>query len=143
MFLGRIKDAFDRNPELQNLLLDDFFKSAVENCQVCSPEPLARGPSGWASLWGIRFPPRSLGRVEICHFDGASYLSGGLCSRQESWRRAVSTGVQAGIPMPCFTTALSFYDGYRHEMLPANLIQVRTREAVAGRAPGVRASAVP
>lgn len=26
--------------------------------------------------------------------------------------------------MPCFTTALSFYDGYRHEMLPANLIQV-------------------
>lgn len=37
--------------------------------------------------------------------------------------------------MPCFTTALSFYDGYRHEMLPANLIQVRTREALAGRAP--------
>ena len=36
----------------------------------------------------------------------------------------VSTGVQAGIPMPCFTTALSFYDGYRHEVLPANLIQV-------------------
>lgn len=36
----------------------------------------------------------------------------------------ISTGVQAGIPMPCFTTALSFYDGYRHEMLPANLIQV-------------------
>lgn len=143
MFLGRIKDAFDRNPELQNLLLDDFFKSAVENCQVRSPEPLARGPSARASLWGIRFPPRSLGRVEICHFDGASYLFGGLCSRQESWRRAVSTGVQAGIPMPCFTTALSFYDGYRHEMLPANLIQVRTREAVAGRAPGVRASAVP
>lgn len=143
MFLGRIKDAFDRNPELQNLLLDDFFKSAVENCQVRSPEPLARGTSARASLWGIRFPPRSLGRVEICHFDGASYLSGGLCSRQESWRRAVSTGVQAGIPMPCFTTALSFYDGYRHEMLPANLIQVRTREAVAGRAPGVRASAVP
>ncbi|XP_017359269.2 6-phosphogluconate dehydrogenase, decarboxylating [Cebus imitator] len=76
VFLGKIKDAFDRNPELQNLLLDDFFKSAVENCQ-------------------------------------------------DSWRRAVSTGVQAGIPMPCFTTALSFYDGYRHEMLPANLIQAQ------------------
>uniref|UniRef100_A0A2K5QJ93 6-phosphogluconate dehydrogenase, decarboxylating n=1 Tax=Cebus imitator TaxID=2715852 RepID=A0A2K5QJ93_CEBIM len=43
----------------------------------------------------------------------------------DSWRRAVSTGVQAGIPMPCFTTALSFYDGYRHEMLPANLIQAQ------------------
>lgn len=37
----------------------------------------------------------------------------------------MSTGVQHGIPMPCFTTALSFYDGYRHGMLPANLLQVR------------------
>ena len=36
----------------------------------------------------------------------------------------MSTGVQAGIPMPCFSTALSFYDGYRHDVLPANLIQV-------------------
>jgi hypothetical protein len=39
VFLGKIKDAFDRNPELQNLLLDDFFKSAVENCQVCNQQP--------------------------------------------------------------------------------------------------------
>uniref|UniRef100_A0A8C3ULM0 6-phosphogluconate dehydrogenase, decarboxylating n=1 Tax=Catharus ustulatus TaxID=91951 RepID=A0A8C3ULM0_CATUS len=76
VFLGKIKDAFDQNPELQNLLLDDFFKRAVENCQ-------------------------------------------------DSWRRVISTGVQIGIPMPCFTTALSFYDGYRHETLPANLIQAQ------------------
>uniref|UniRef100_A0A452HB84 6-phosphogluconate dehydrogenase, decarboxylating n=1 Tax=Gopherus agassizii TaxID=38772 RepID=A0A452HB84_9SAUR len=75
-FLGKIKDAFDRNPDLQNLLLDDFFKKAVEDCQ-------------------------------------------------DSWRRVISTGVQIGIPMPCFTTALSFYDGYRHELLPANLIQAQ------------------
>ena len=38
MFLGKIKDAFARNPELENLLLDDFFRSAVESCQVRSPE---------------------------------------------------------------------------------------------------------
>lgn len=38
VFLGKIKDAFDQNPELQNLLLDDFFKRAVENCQVSSKE---------------------------------------------------------------------------------------------------------
>uniref|UniRef100_A0A2K5IF84 6-phosphogluconate dehydrogenase, decarboxylating n=1 Tax=Colobus angolensis palliatus TaxID=336983 RepID=A0A2K5IF84_COLAP len=75
VFLGKIKDAFDQNPELQNLLLDNF-KSAVENCQ-------------------------------------------------DFWWRAISTGVQAGIPMPCFTTALFFYDRYRHEMLPANLIQAQ------------------
>lgn len=52
---------------------------------------------------------------------------------QASWRRTVSTGVQAGIPMPCFTTALSFYDGYRHELLPANLIQVSRCCLPAGR----------
>uniref|UniRef100_A0A8C6XYE1 6-phosphogluconate dehydrogenase, decarboxylating n=1 Tax=Naja naja TaxID=35670 RepID=A0A8C6XYE1_NAJNA len=76
VFLGKIKEAFDRTPDLQNLLLDVFFKTAVENCQ-------------------------------------------------DSWRRIVSTGVQMGIPMPCFTTALAFYDGYRHGTLPANLIQAQ------------------
>ncbi|XP_077459027.1 6-phosphogluconate dehydrogenase, decarboxylating [Stigmatopora argus] len=76
VFLGKIKEAFDRDSELQNLLLDSFFSDAVHKCQ-------------------------------------------------ESWRRAVSTGVQHGIPMPCFTTALSFYDGYRHQMLPANLLQAQ------------------
>lgn len=50
---------------------------------------------------------------------------------QDSWRRVISTGVQIGIPMPCFTTALSFYDGYRHEILPANLIQVGAWNSVA------------
>uniref|UniRef100_UPI00398EDDBD 6-phosphogluconate dehydrogenase, decarboxylating n=1 Tax=Pristiophorus japonicus TaxID=55135 RepID=UPI00398EDDBD len=76
IFLGKIKDAFDGNPELQNLLLDEFFLKAVQDCQ-------------------------------------------------KSWRSVVSMGVQMGIPMPCFSTALSFYDGYRHEMLPANLIQAQ------------------
>ncbi|XP_072282978.1 6-phosphogluconate dehydrogenase, decarboxylating [Pyxicephalus adspersus] len=76
VFLGKIKEAFDKKPDLQNLLLNDFFKKEMHNSQ-------------------------------------------------ESWRRVVSTGVQYGIPMPCFTTALSFYDGYRHEMLPANLIQAQ------------------
>lgn len=41
VFLGKIKDAFDRNPGLQNLLLDDFFKSAVEDCQVRAARSLA------------------------------------------------------------------------------------------------------
>merc|ERR1719419_228346 len=76
VFLGKIKEAFDRDAKLQNLLLDSFFSNAVQECQ-------------------------------------------------ESWRRTVSTGVQHGIPMPCFTTALSFYDGYRHDKLPANLLQAQ------------------
>uniref|UniRef100_A0A4W4HDT1 6-phosphogluconate dehydrogenase, decarboxylating n=1 Tax=Electrophorus electricus TaxID=8005 RepID=A0A4W4HDT1_ELEEL len=76
VFLGKIKEAFDRDSELQNLLLDGFFTNAVQDCQA-------------------------------------------------SWRRVVSTGVELGIPMPSFTTALSFYDGYRHAMLPANLLQAQ------------------
>ena len=44
---------------------------------------------------------------------------------QSAWRKAVSKGVELGVPMPCFSTALAFYDGYRSEMLPANLLQAQ------------------
>ncbi len=75
-FLGDIKKAYDKNSNIQNLLLDDFFKAAVENAQ-------------------------------------------------EGWRRVVATAVQLGIPCPCFSSALAFYDGYRTERLPANLLQAQ------------------
>ncbi|CAG8632386.1 5531_t:CDS:2, partial [Scutellospora calospora] len=42
---------------------------------------------------------------------------------QDSWRHVVSQAVLLGIPTPAFSTALAFYDGYRHERLPANLLQ--------------------
>ncbi|HEY9139775.1 MAG TPA: decarboxylating NADP(+)-dependent phosphogluconate dehydrogenase [Bryobacteraceae bacterium] len=73
-FLGKIKEAFDRNPKLVNLLLDDYFHGVIERCQA-------------------------------------------------SWRRVVIQAVAAGVPVPAFTTALSFFDGYRSERLPANLLQ--------------------
>jgi 6-phosphogluconate dehydrogenase len=44
---------------------------------------------------------------------------------QASWRHAVATAVTAGVPVPAFTTALSFYDGFRSERLPANLLQAQ------------------
>ncbi len=44
---------------------------------------------------------------------------------QDSWRRVVCTAVQLGVPVPAFTTALAFYDGYRTERLPANLLQAQ------------------
>lgn len=75
-FLGNIKQAFDKNPQLTNLLLDDFFKKAVTDCQV-------------------------------------------------SWRKVVAASVELGVPTPCFSTALAFYDGFRSERLPANLIQAQ------------------
>ena len=75
-FLGKIKEAFDKNPKLTNLLLDKFFKKEIKNCQ--------RG-----------------------------------------WRNAVAMAAKKGIPVPAFSTALSFYDGYRTERLPANLLQAQ------------------
>jgi 6-phosphogluconate dehydrogenase len=75
-FLGKIKEAFDRNPKLANLMLDPFFKQAIKTAQ-------------------------------------------------RSWRMAVATAVKKGIPVPAFSSALSFYDGFRTAQLPANLLQAQ------------------
>ena len=75
-FLGKIKEAFDKNPKLTNLLLDEFFTQVLINYQP-------------------------------------------------AWRRAIVQAIQYGVPMPAFATALAFYDGYRTERLPANLLQAQ------------------
>jgi 6-phosphogluconate dehydrogenase len=75
-FLGEIKRAFDKNPNLTNLLLDDFFRKT-------------------------------------------------LIDYQDSWRRAIVGAIEAGVPTPAFGTALAFFDGYRSERLPANLLQAQ------------------
>ena len=76
VFLGKIKEAFDKNSELTNLMLDPFFKQAIKEAQ-------------------------------------------------RSWRNVVATAVKKGIPVPAFAAALSFYDGFRTERLPANLLQAQ------------------
>ena len=75
-FLQKITDAFERDPELKNLLLDKYFLYVTE-------------------------------------------------SYQEAVREVVVTAVQAGIPVPTFSSALAYYDSYRSEVLPANLIQAQ------------------
>lgn len=74
VFLGKIKEAFDRNADLQNLLYDEFFKNAIL---------------------------RSL----------------------EGWRKTVMLAVEHSIPTPCFSAAISWFDGMTSERLPANLLQ--------------------
>ncbi len=75
-FLRNIKQAYDENPELGNLLLDSFFSEAIKQA-----EP--------------------------------------------GWRNTVQLAIQLGIPVPTFSSALSFYDGYRRGRLPANLLQAQ------------------
>ena len=74
--LGKIKEAFDANPELPNLLLDPYFKGVIEKAQA-------------------------------------------------GWRRVCAAAIANGIPMPAMTSALSYFDGYRAERLPANLLQAQ------------------
>jgi 6-phosphogluconate dehydrogenase len=76
VFLGKIKEAFDKNPGLDNLLMDPFFTKILEDAQ-------------------------------------------------DSWRRVVSTAIQSGITTPAFSSALAYFDGYRSERLPANLLQAQ------------------
>jgi len=75
-FLNDIKHAYDANPELENLLLADFFTNAMQKADA-------------------------------------------------GWRKAVVLSVEAGIPAPAFSSALAYFDGYRSERLPANLLQAQ------------------
>jgi len=75
-FLGKIKEAFDKDPRLVNLLLAPFFARALETAQ-------------------------------------------------DGWRRVAAAAVQWGLPLPAISSALAYYDGYRSERLPANLLQAQ------------------
>ncbi|MGI6073783.1 MAG: decarboxylating NADP(+)-dependent phosphogluconate dehydrogenase [Fermentimonas sp.] len=75
-FLGDIKKAFDNNSNLENLLLDPFFRDAVDKAE-------------------------------------------------EGWRRVCATALENGIPVPALTSALCYFDGFRSERLPANLLQAQ------------------
>jgi 6-phosphogluconate dehydrogenase len=75
-FLGEIKKAYDKNPQLTNLLADDFFSKLLNKYQ-------------------------------------------------DSWRKGIVHAIEYGVPTPAFSTALSFYDGFRTARLPANLLQAQ------------------
>lgn len=75
-FLQNIKNAYDRNPELANLLLDSYFQGIVQEYQ-------------------------------------------------SAWRDVIATAVQYGVPVPAFSSALAYFDSYRSERLPANLLQAQ------------------
>ena len=75
-FLEKIKEAYDNNPDLSNLLLAPYFKKEIHSAQA-------------------------------------------------AWRRVVAQAAQLGIPVPAMSSALAFFDGYRRERLPANLLQAQ------------------
>ena len=76
VFLGKIKEAYDKNPALENLLLDDYFAETIK-------------------------------------------------SLVPAWREVVAYAVKIGVPMPAFSSALNYFDGYTTASLPANLLQAQ------------------
>lgn len=76
VFLGKIKEAYDKNPQLENLLMDSFFETTIKQLLP-------------------------------------------------AWREVVAYAFKSGIPMPAFASALSYFDGYTTECLPANLLQAQ------------------
>ncbi len=75
-FLGKIKEAFDKNPKLTNLVLDPYFTAE-------------------------------------------------LTRAQDGWRRVCAAAVTSGVPIPAMSSALAYFDGYRNDRLPANLLQAQ------------------
>ena len=76
VFLGKIKEAYERDGALENLLLDPYFSETMK---------------------GLLSP----------------------------WRETVALAVRSGVPMPAFSSALGWFDGYTCESLPANLLQAQ------------------
>jgi len=86
-----------------------------------------------ALMWrgGCIIRSKFLGNIKLAYEKNPTLLSllvdpffiGEIIRCIPSWRRVVSEGVLHGIPMPCFSAALSFFDGYRNKNLPANLLQ--------------------
>jgi 6-phosphogluconate dehydrogenase len=76
VFLTKINDAYKNNPEINNLLLDPFFKNVINNSQ-------------------------------------------------KGWRQIITVAISNGIPIPAMTSSLSYFDGFRSEKLPANLLQAQ------------------
>ncbi len=75
-FLNDITNAYNRNKDLPNLLVDEEFRKTIN-------------------------------------------------TRQESWRFVIKCAIEMGIPMPAMSASLAYYDSYRSERLPANLIQAQ------------------
>jgi 6-phosphogluconate dehydrogenase len=55
----------------------------------------------------------------------AEYFRDAIADAQQAWRRVVATAVTCGVPVPAFSSALAWYDGYRSARLPANLLQAQ------------------
>lgn len=75
-FLGKIREAFDKDPALENILMDEYFSGVMKDLVA-------------------------------------------------SWREVVAYAVSAGIPVPAFSSALTWFDGYTTDNLPANLLQAQ------------------
>ena len=65
------------------------------------------------------------GRKQVVNLLLVPYFRSAVRKAQGPWRRVVTAAIKLGVPVPAFSTALAYYDGYRSERLPANLLQAQ------------------
>jgi 6-phosphogluconate dehydrogenase len=119
-----------------------YASKVVAYAQGFDQMGLAAKEFGWdlhygdlATIWrgGCIIRARFLNRIKEAYAENpglanlmlAPYFNDALKAAQEPWRRVVSEAVRLGVPVPAFSSSLAYYDGYRRERLPANLIQAQ------------------
>jgi 6-phosphogluconate dehydrogenase len=128
-FIAAIRDAL-------------YASKVVAYAQGFDQMVLAAKEFGWnlhygelATIWrgGCIIRARFLDRIkeayaaepDLANLMLAPYFNDALKAAQDSWRLVISEAVRLGVPVPAFSSALAYYDGYRRERVPANLIQAQ------------------
>ncbi|MDQ6885003.1 MAG: NADP-dependent phosphogluconate dehydrogenase [Candidatus Dormibacteraeota bacterium] len=126
-------------------LVDDvraalYASKVVAYAQGFEQMQAASNENGWdlklgdiARIWrgGCIIRAKFLNRITEAYGEHAEvknlllepYFRDAIGQAQDPWRRVIALAVQAGIPVPAFSSSLAYYDAYRRERLPANLIQ--------------------
>ena len=117
-----------------------YASKVVAYAQGYEQMTLAAAEYGWkldlgaiSTIWrgGCIIRARFLDRIKEAYADDpelanlllAPYFRDAVAGAQDAWRRVVTVAVEIGVPVPAFASSLAYYDGYRRERSPANLIQ--------------------
>jgi len=136
---GRLEDV-DAKALIDDVRQALYASKVVAYAQGFEQIAVAADTYGWdvdlgamATIWrgGCIIRARFLDRIRQAYADDpelrnllmAPYFTDAVGNADAAWRRVVATAVQAGVPVPAFSSSLAYYDGYRRANGPANLLQ--------------------
>lgn len=111
-----------RSASIEDSSFDSIYRVSSS---MISPQPTRKTLS-----WNLSFS--MISSIRVCGIDLADEMLLipilAVHNAQPGWRRVIAQAVLWGIPTPAFSTALAFFDGYKSEVLPANLLQAQVRQ---------------